>query len=113
LDRVARDAVIEPATASVAMRLDHREQLRVLREATPQQDAVLARHGYEFFGADERVFYEAVVLAGECVTVVGAGRREPASVSSQESDFRSPPPTQLRIAGTSAAPPSIASHRAR
>lgn len=106
-------AIIEPATASVAMLLDHRQQLRVLREATPQQDAVLARHGYDISGADELVFYEAVVLAGERVTVVGAGRREPACVSSQESDFRSPPPMQLRIAGTNAAPLSIASHRAR
>jgi hypothetical protein len=106
-------AIIEPALATVALLLDHREQARALREATPQQDAVLARHGYDLPGGDGLVFYEAVLLAGERATVVGAGRREPAGGSSQESDFRSPPAMQLRVAGTTAAPLSIASHRAR
>lgn len=106
-------AIIEPATASVALLLDHREQTRTPREATPQQDAVLARHGYNIPGAEELVFYEAVIVADERVTVAGAGWREPVGGSSQESDFRSPPPMQLRIAGTDAAPLSIASHRAR
>jgi hypothetical protein len=106
-------AIIEPATARIALLVDHREQARAVREATPQQDAVLARHGYDIRGADELVFHEAVLLVGERVTVVGAGRREPAVGSSQESDFRSPPPMQLRVAGASGAQLSIASHRAR
>lgn len=105
-------AIIEPAAASVALLLDHREQARAPREATPQQDAVLARHGYDVRGADELVFYEAVLLAGERVTVVGAGRRALAGGSSQEPDYRSAPPMQLRMAGP-AAQLSIASHRAR
>jgi hypothetical protein len=106
-------AIIEPASASVALLLDHREQVRALRKATRRQDAMLARHGYNIPGADVLVFYEGILLAGERVTVVGAGRRELAGGSSQESDFRSSPPTQLRIAGTDAAQLSIASHRAR
>lgn len=105
-------AIIEPAAASVALLLDHQEQVRALREATPRQDAVLARHGYDVRSADELVFYEGIIQPGERVTVVGAGRRELASGSSQESDFRSPPLMQLRIAGP-AAQLSIASHRAR
>jgi hypothetical protein len=106
-------AIIEPALARVALPLDHREQLRALREATPQQDALLARHGYNVTGAGELVFYEAVLVAGERVTVVGAGRREPVDRSSQDTDFRSPPPMQLRVADSNAARLSIASHRAR
>jgi len=106
-------AIIEPAGASVALLLDHREPLRALRAATRRQDAMLARHGYNLPGGDELVFYEGILLAGERATVVGAGRREIASGASRESDFRSPPPTQLRIAGTDAAQLSIASHRAR
>lgn len=105
-------AIIEPAGARVALLLDHREQRRAPREATPQQDAVLARHGYNIPGADERVFYEAVIVVGERVTVAGAGRREPAGGAAQESDFRSAPPMQLRVAGSAAAQLSIASHRA-
>lgn len=106
-------AIIEPASASVALLLDHHEQVRALREATRRQDAMLARHGYNVPGADELVFYEGILLAGERATVVGAGRRELAGGSSHESDFRSPPPMQLRIAGTDAAQLSIASHRVR
>jgi len=105
-------AIIEPANASVALLLDHREQLRALREATRRQDAMLARHGYNIPGADELVFYEGILVPGERATLVGAGRRELAGGSSQESDFRSPPPTRLRIAATDAAQLSIASHRA-
>lgn len=113
LEDTSGRAIIEPALASVALLLDHREQVRALREATPLQDAVLARHGYDFPGADELVFYEGVIVVGERVSVVGAGRREPAGGSSQESDFRSPPPMQLRMADSHAARLSIASHRAR
>jgi hypothetical protein len=110
LEDASGRAIIDPALARIALSLDHREPLRALREATPQQDAVLARHGYNVTGAGQLVFYEAVLLVGERVTVVGAGRREPAA--SQERDFRTPPPMQLRMAGGNAQL-SIASHRAR
>ena len=113
LEDASGRAIVEPALASVALLLDHREQARAPREATPPQDAILARHGYNILGGEALVFYEAVLLAGERVTVVGAGRREPAGGSSLESDFRSPPPMQLRMAGSSAARLSIASHRTR
>jgi len=112
LEDTSGRAIIEPAAASVAVLLDHREQARSLHEATSSQDAVLARNGYDIRGAGELVFYEAVVEVGERVTVVGAGLREPTGVSSQETDFRTPPPLQLHIASSNAAQLSIASHRA-
>jgi hypothetical protein len=60
LEDASGRAIIDPALARIALSLDHREPLRALREATPQQDAVLARHGYNVTGAGQLVFYEAV-----------------------------------------------------
>lgn len=69
LEDASGRAIIEPASAKVALVLDHREHLKALRYATPQQDAILMRHGYDVRGSGGLVFYEAVITVGERITV--------------------------------------------
>lgn len=106
-------AVIEPARASVALAFYHREEIRAPGEATPAQDTVLARHGYNIAGGGRLRFVEAVLSVGERVTVVGTGMRRPYLASPAELDYRSAMPTRLHVAASDAAPLSISSHRIR
>lgn len=112
LEDASGRAIIEPASAKVALVLDHREHLKALRYATPQQDAILMRHGYDVRGSGGLIFYEAVITVGERITVVGAGRREPGGASCPETGFRDPPPMRLRVKGSDTAPLCIACDRA-
>jgi hypothetical protein len=109
LEDASGRAVIDPSSARVALLLDHREDLKALRDATPQQDAVLLRHGYDVRGAGDLIFYEAVIAVGERITVVGAGSRELDGASDRESGFRDPPATRLRVKGSDTEPLCIAS----
>ena len=113
LEDASGSAVIDPARASVALAFDHRAEIRARDEATPAQEAVLARHGSNVTGRDRLRFVEAILSVGERVTVVGTGVRRPDITTSAESGYRSAPATRLYVAASHAAPLSISSHRIR
>lgn len=118
LDDTSGTAIINPTRAGVELAFDYRAVIRSSDEPTPAQRAVLARavlarQGYRGDGDDLLRFSEAVLSAGDRVTVVGTGRHSPDVASSTELDYRSAIPVRLHLEGSDAAPLSIRSHSAR
>jgi hypothetical protein len=113
LEDASGSAVIDPARASVAQAFDHRAALRALDQATPAQQAVLARHRHRHADGSRLRFVEAVLSVDERVTVVGTGTRRPYVEWSAESDYRTATPTRMHFEGSDAARLSISSHYLR
>jgi hypothetical protein len=102
-------AIIEPFYSRLALRSDHREELGWFTEATPEQQAVLARHGFRRSGVFARRWFrfdEAVIATGDPIGVIGAGVREP-ELPGPASEDRTAAPVRLRITGSVKAPLSI------
>jgi hypothetical protein len=112
LDDPSGTAIINPTRASVAIAFDHRAVIRS-SEVTPPQRALLAAQGYRSDSDDLLRFSEAVLSAGDRVTVVGTGKQSPDVVSSAELDYRTAIPARLHLEGSDAAPLSIRSHGPR
>ncbi len=112
LEDASGSAIIDPTRASVALAFDRGEELRPSDQPSPAQRALLLRHDHNFRSSRLR-FVEAVLSVGEPITVVGAGVRRPDLASPAESDYRSAPPSRLRIAASDAVPLSIRSQHIR
>lgn len=103
-------ALIEPANAQLAPTFDHTESIGWFDSATPEQEALLARHSVSLTGIlwNRRFrFHEAVIAIGDPVCLIGAGVREIDPAARTESGYRSAAPTRLRIANSAEAPLSI------
>lgn len=108
-DRTGR-AIIDPSNAQLAMYFHRVERTGWLDRITPEQKAILVRHGIPsdgwFFPRTLR-FQEAIIEVGNHISVIGAGIREPGDPGRGETDYRSSAPTQLRVANSAAAPLSL------
>lgn len=108
-DRSGR-AIIEPANAQLAPKFDHMERVGWLGNATPEQGALLERHGLRSSpGSRARWFrfHEAVIASGDPVGVIGVGIREIDVAAPVESGYRATPPTRLHVTSSADAPLSI------
>lgn len=100
-------AIIDPTNARITLVFDHTSDTYASTVATPEQDALLARHGRNskgFMGAKPMVFFEAVIEIGEKVAVLGSGIREPDPERASRSGYREAPLTLLRLTSSARYP---------
>lgn len=106
-------AIVDPTDADVTLAFDHESNTFEATYATPEQDAVLKRHGIRskgFMGAKPMLFRESIIGPDELVTVLGSGTREPDRERAAEADYRTAPPTLLRLTSSRAHPLAISDH---
>ena len=93
-------AIVEPAYAKVAIVHDHEHSTDAFTPPTPEEAALLERHGRRaegLLGIRSYVFEEGVIEPGERVAVLGAGVREPDPDAQPDSAYRGVQPTRLRL----------------
>lgn len=108
-DRSGR-AIVDSTNAQLASTFDYTERIGWFSCATPEQEALLTRHGLRSKGliwTRSFRFYEAVIAIGDQVGVIGAGVHEADVAAPVELGYRTAPPTRLRITNSAAAPLSI------
>jgi len=94
-------AIVDPRNAELALDFDSRSRSGTFDDATPVEEAFLARHGHKSAGwmFNKGLRYsEAVIEIGETVAVLGSGVREPDPDGAAGADgYRDGPPTRLRL----------------
>jgi hypothetical protein len=93
-------AIVEPGGAEVALAFPIRSRSGTFDDATPAEEAFLARHGHasKTWGLRRSIRYtEAVIEPGAMIAVLGAGVREPDPEARPAEGYRSAPPTRLRL----------------
>jgi len=109
------NALIDPSDARLALTFELISKAHGRDGAPPEQEALLARHNLGLYpkGFSRRYrFYEAVIVEGQEIEVVGAGIRKSDPASTSERGYRDAPPTVLHVAHSPAAPLSIADRSA-
>lgn len=99
VDRTGR-ALVDPRGAEVALTFDGTSRSGTFRDADPAQEAFLQRHGKTSKGwvFNKGLRYkEAMIEVNEIVAVLGQGIREPDPEMAPVLDYRSGPPTRLRL----------------
>jgi hypothetical protein len=107
--------LIDPSDARLALTFELISKAHGRDGAPPEQEALLARHNLGLYpkGFSRRYrFYEAVIVEGQEIEVVGAGIRKSDPASTSERGYRDAPPTVLHVAHSPAAPLSIADRSA-
>jgi hypothetical protein len=94
-------AIIDPRNAEIALDFDGRSSSGSFDEATPVEEAFLARHGHKskgwLFNKGLR-YREAIIAVGETIAVLGSGVREPdPDGAAGAAGYRDGPPTRLRL----------------
>jgi len=104
-------ALIAPSDARLALTFELIPKAEGRDGAPPEQESLLARHNRDLYPKGflrGYRFYEAVIVAGQEIEVVGAGIRKSAAASTSERGYRDAQPTVLHVAHSTAAPLSIA-----
>jgi len=108
-------ALVDPEGAQIAVVHDSTTRSGTLDDASPQEEALLARHGLKSQGwvLNKRLRYnEGVFEPGETVAVLGAGVREPdPSAVAAVQGYREALPTRLRLGGSQRFPLHLSDHR--
>jgi hypothetical protein len=89
-------AIVDANHARVALEFDHETISRSVEELDDAQRALLARQRINPLHRTLR-YMEAILDAGEIVSVLGAGTREPDPDRPPESAYRGNQPTRLRL----------------
>jgi hypothetical protein len=100
-------AIIDPTGAQFALGFDGSGDTDMFDPATPDEEALLARHGHRsesFMGIKNLAFHESVIEVGERVAVVGSGVREPDPDAPPASAYRAGSPTRLRLTSSARFP---------
>ncbi len=93
-------AIVDPRGAEVALTFDGTSKSGTFNDADPIQEAFLQRHGHSSKGwvFNKGLRYkEAMIEINEVVAVLGSGIREPDPMMAPAQDYRSGPPTLLRL----------------
>ena len=93
-------AIVDPRGAEMALTFDGETKSGTFSDADPIQEAFLARHGKSSKGwvFNKGLRYkEAMIEVNEVVAILGQGVREPDSMMAPAQDYRSGPPTLLRL----------------
>ena len=93
-------AIVDPAGADVELTFDGNSKSGTFNDADPIQEAFLQRHGKSSAGwvFNKGLRYkEAMIEINETVAVLGSGIREPDPMMAPAQDYRSGPPTLLRL----------------
>lgn len=100
-------AIVDPTGAKLALTTDASTTSGSLDDATPVEEAFLARHGKSSRGwvfNKVLTYREAIVEVGERVAILGAGVREPDPDAGPGEGYRGGPPTRLRLTSSSRYP---------
>ena len=101
-------AIIDPAGAKITIHMDATSRSGTLDDATPQEEALLARHNLRSQGwvFNKQLRYrEGVIEPGETVTALGCAVREPdPDAGGQAAGYREGGPMRLRMSGSPQAP---------
>lgn len=101
-------ALVDPEGARIAVELDTRTRSGLFDDATAAEEAFLQRHGIGSTGLifnRTLTYQEGVIEIGDTVAVLGRGVREPdRSATARVAGYRDPPPTRLRLGGSSRHP---------
>lgn len=93
-------AIVDPRGADMALTFDGQSKSGTFNDADPVQEAFLLRHGKSskgwVFNKGLR-YQEAMIEVNETVAVLGQGIREPDTAMAPSGDYRSGPPTLLRL----------------
>jgi hypothetical protein len=93
-------ALVDPQGADVLLTFDGDSRSDEFHDADPVQEAFLRRHGQNSKGRwvnKELRYKEAVIEADDTVAVLGQGIREPDPEMALAQDYRTGPPTRLRL----------------
>ena len=93
-------AIVDPRGADVALTFDGASKSGTFNDADPVQEAFLQRHGKTSKGwvFNKGLRYkEAMIEINETVAIMGSGIREPDPMMAPAQDYRSGPPTLLRL----------------
>lgn len=93
-------AIVDPRGAEMALTFDGNSKSGTFNDADPVQEAFLQRHGKSSKGwvFNKGLRYrEAMIEVNETVAVLGQGIREPDTAMAPSGDYRSGPPTLLRL----------------
>src|SRR5262249_34084485 len=100
-------AIIDPSSANLVLHRDVNTSSGTFDDATPSEEAFLARHGEAskgwLFNKALR-YHESVVEIGETIAVLGSGVREPDPAGVPAEGYRSAPPTRLRLTSSARFP---------
>ncbi|HEX7841933.1 MAG TPA: GIDE domain-containing protein [Kofleriaceae bacterium] len=92
--------IVDPRGAKVALTFDGSSRSGTFHDADPVQEAFLQRHGKTskgwVFNKDLR-YKEAMIEVNETIAVLGQGVREPDPEMALAQDYRTGPPTRLRL----------------
>ncbi len=100
LDDGSGRAIVDPDGAETALVSERRSRSGTFNDATPAEEAFLARHGHasKTWGLNRSIRYtEAVIEPGAIIAVLGSGVREPDPEAKPAEGYRSAPPTRLRL----------------
>ena len=104
LDDGTGRALIDPAQSTMLLEMDASQRSGAFDDATPVEEAFLARHGLTSTGwfLNKTLRYtEGVIEPGERVAVLGRGVREPdPEALPRDALYRSALPTLINIGGT-------------
>ncbi|MBP9204627.1 MAG: hypothetical protein KBG28_11725 [Kofleriaceae bacterium] len=106
-------ALVDAATARIALTIDGRSQSGVFDDATAAEQAFLARHGMSSSGwfLNKRLrYHEAVIEPGERIAVLGRGEAEPDPDGATGGGYREGPALRVVITGTAKAPVLLSDH---
>jgi hypothetical protein len=93
-------AIVDPRGAEVVLTFDGTSKSGTFSDADPVQEAFLQRHGQSSKGwvFNKGLRYkEAMIEINETVAILGSGIREPDPMMAPAQDYRSGPPTLLRL----------------
>lgn len=100
-------AIVDPLDAQVALTSERTSSSGTFDDATPAEEAFLAKHGHaskgRVFNKDLR-YTEEIIEIGETIAVLGSGVREGDPTARPPDGYRSPAPTRLRLTGSSRFP---------
>lgn len=93
-------ALIDPRGSNLVLTFDTTTRSGTLDDATPVEEAFLARHGKESRGwmfNKGLTYCEACIELGETIAVLGSGVREPDPNAAPAAEYRGTQPTRLRL----------------
>lgn len=107
-------ALIDPRDCQILLDFDRETESGHGDNATPAEEALLARHGQDSEGwlLNKVLLYrESVIEIGEAVAVLGSGIREPDPDAEPSAAYRGAPATRLRLTSSARFPLVISDHR--